>query len=173
MLNDILDISKIEAGRLRIEMLEVRLPEIVDEVIQLMRLRARDNSLELTVNYENDETNRLVRMDPLRVRQILVNLIGNAIKFTMRGSVTVLLRAHVEENSLVAEIEVRDTGIGISAEQIQVLFQSFEQGDSSTARRFGGTGLGLAISQRLARMLGGVEITATTRQHATEMLSRG
>ena len=162
VLNDILDISKIEAGRLRIEMLEVRLPEIVDEVIQLMRLRAKDNSLELTVNYESDETNRLVRMDPLRVRQILVNLIGNAIKFTMRGSVTVLLRAHVEENSLVAEIEVRDTGIGISAEQIQVLFQSFEQGDSSTARRFGGTGLGLAISQRLARMLDGEIIVRST-----------
>ena len=158
VLNDILDISKIEAGRLRIEMLEVRLPEIVDEVIQLMRLRAKDNSLELTVIYESDETNRLVRTDPLRVRQILMNLIGNAIKFTVRGSVTVLLRAHVEENSLVSEIEVRDTGIGISAEQIQVLFQSFEQGDSSTARRFGGTGLGLAISQRLARMLDG-EIT--------------
>ena len=162
VLNDILDISKIEAGRLRIEMLEVRLPEIVDEVIQLMRLRAKDNSLELTVIYESDETNRLVRMDPLRVRQILVNLIGNAIKFTMRGSVTVLLRAHVEENSLVAEIEVRDTGIGISAEQIQVLFQSFEQGDSSTARRFGGTGLGLAISQRLARMLDGEIIVRST-----------
>lgn len=158
VLNDILDISKIEAGRLRIEMLEVRLPEIVDEVIQLMRIRARDNSLELTVIYKSDETNRLVRTDPLRVRQILMNLIGNAIKFTVRGSVTVLLRAHVEENSLVSEIEVRDTGIGISAEQIQVLFQSFEQGDSSTARRFGGTGLGLAISQRLARMLDG-EIT--------------
>ncbi len=155
VLNDILDISKIEAGHLRIEMIEVRLPEILDEVIQLMRLRARKSSLELTVTCEGDETDRLVRTDPLRVRQILVNLIGNAIKFTKRGSVTVLLRAHVEENALVAEIEVRDTGIGISAEQIQALFQSYEQGDSSTARRFGGTGLGLAISQRLARMLDG------------------
>lgn len=155
VLNDILDISKIEAGHLRIEMIEVRLPEILDEVIQLLRLRARDSSLELTVTCEGDETDRLVRTDPLRVRQILANLIGNAIKFTKRGSVTVLLRAHVEENALVAEIEVRDTGIGISAEQIQALFQSYEQGDSSTARRFGGTGLGLAISQRLARLLDG------------------
>ena len=155
VLNDILDISKIEAGQLRIEMIEVRLSEIVDEVIQLMRLRARKSSLELTVTYEGDETDRLVRTDPLRVRQILVNLVGNAIKFTKLGSVTVLLRAHVEENALVAEIEVRDTGIGISAEQIQALFQSYEQGNSSTARRFGGTGLGLAISQRLARMLDG------------------
>lgn len=90
-------------------MIEVRLPEILDEVIQLLRLRARDSSLELTVTCEGDETDRLVRTDPLRVRQILANLIGNAIKFTKRGSVTVLLRAHVEENALVAEIEVRDT----------------------------------------------------------------
>ncbi len=162
VLNDILDISKIEAGRLRIEMLEVRLTEIIEEVIQLMRLRARERAIDLTVICEGSETDCLVRTDPLRVRQILVNLIGNAIKFTERGSVTVLLRAHTEGNSLVAEIEVRDTGIGLSPDQIKVLFQSFEQADSSTARRFGGTGLGLAISQRLARMLDGTIAVRST-----------
>ncbi len=156
VLDDILDISKIEAGRLRIEMIEVRLTEIVDEVIQLMRVRAHKRAIELKVVREGTETDRLVRTDPLRVRQILVNLIGNAIKFTERGGVTVLIRTQVDGDALNAEIEVRDTGIGISAEQIKVLFQNFEQGDSSTARRFGGTGLGLAISQRLARMLDGL-----------------
>ncbi len=155
VLNDILDISKIEAGQLKIEMLEVRLVEIVDEVIQLMQLRAKERSLKLTVIKEGDDIDRIVRTDPLRVRQILVNLIGNALKFTERGSVTVLLRGSIEENELLAEIEVRDTGIGILEEHIKVLFQSFEQGNSSTARRFGGTGLGLAISQRLARLLNG------------------
>ncbi len=162
ILNDILDISKIEAGRLKIEMIEVRLTEIVDEVIDLMQVRARDRAVALTVVRDGPEIERLIRTDPLRIRQILINLIGNAIKFTERGSVTVFVRANPDGDRLCAEVEVKDTGIGLSPEQIKVLFQNFEQGDSSTARRFGGTGLGLAISQRLARMLDGtIEVQST------------
>ncbi|MSQ90260.1 MAG: PAS domain-containing hybrid sensor histidine kinase/response regulator [Phycisphaerales bacterium] len=155
VLNDILDISKIEAGQLRIEMLEVQLPEIVDEVAQLMRVRGRDRAIPLTITHVGSDPPRLIRTDPLRVRQILVNLIGNALKFTQRGSVSVVIRTAVDGHEMAAAIEVRDTGIGLSESQIKGLFQSFEQGDSSTARRFGGTGLGLAISQRLAQLLNG------------------
>ncbi|MSR44971.1 MAG: response regulator [Phycisphaerales bacterium] len=165
VLNDILDISKIEAGQLRIEMLEVHLGEMVDEVVHLMRVRARGRAISLTVQREGELADRLIRTDPLRVRQILVNLIGNAIKFTERGGVTVVIRSKVEDQSVVSEVEVRDTGIGISESQIHGLFQSFEQGDSSTARRFGGTGLGLAISQKLASMLdGSISVKSTLGQ---------
>ena len=108
-----------------------------------------------------------MRTDPLRVRQILVNLIGNAVKFTERGSVTVFLRGSLEENQLLAEIEVRDTGIGILEEHINALFRNFEQGNSSTARRFGGTGLGLAVSQRLARLLNGSIIVRSKMNHGS------
>ncbi len=167
VLNDILDISKIEAEQMKIEMLEVRLVEIVEEVIQLMQLRAKERSPNLTVLKEDDNIDQSVRTDPLRVRQILVNLIGNAVKFTERGSVTVFLRGSLEENQLLAEIEVRDTGIGILEEHNNALFQNFEQGNSSTARRFGGTGLVLAGSQRLARFLNGSIIVRSKMNHGS------
>ncbi len=155
VLNDILDISKIEAGQLRIEMLEVRLTEILDEVVQSMQIRARERSTALSVVREGTESDTLIRTDPLRIRQILVNLINNAVKFTERGSVTVVVRAQVQESNLCAEIEVRDSGIGMTPAQVSMLFRTYEQAESSTARRFGGTGLGLAISQRLAKLLDG------------------
>jgi len=155
LINDILDISKVEAGRMNIEMLEVQLTEIVDEVVQTLRGGANAKGIDLLVQHDSAEIEQLIRTDPLRVRQILVNLIGNALKFTQRGVVTVVMRATIDDNAMFAEVEVRDTGIGISVEHIKVLFQSYEQADSSTARRFGGTGLGLAISQRLARLLDG------------------
>lgn len=155
VLNDILDISKIEAGQMRIEMLEVKIVEVVDEVFNLMRLRAKEKGIALTVRREGDALEAVVRTDPLRVRQILVNLIGNAVKFTDRGEVVILLRSSLGERNASVEIEVKDTGIGISPEQAKSIFESFEQADSSTARRFGGTGLGLAISRRLASLLDG------------------
>lgn len=168
VLNDILDISKIEAGQLRIEMLEVRLTEILDEVVQLMQIRARERSIALSIVREGSECDTLVRTDPLRIRQILVNLIGNAVKFTERGSVTVVVRAHVKDSNLIAEIDVRDTGIGMTQEEITVLFRNYGQAESSTARRFGGTGLGLAISQRLAKLLDGkIDVRSTKGEGST------
>lgn len=168
VLNDILDISKIEAGQLRIELIEVRFTEILEEVIHLMQIRARERGISLTVVSEGGETNALVRTDPLRVRQILVNLISNAIKFTERGGVTVAVRARSEGGALIAEIEVSDSGIGMTSEQIHVLFRNYGQGDVSTARRFGGTGLGLAISQRLARLLdGSIDVRSTPGEGST------
>lgn len=155
VLNDILDISKIEAGRLNIELIDVRIGEIVDEAVKLMQPRAKEKSIGLVVQREGNALDSLVRTDPLRVRQILMNLVGNAIKFTAKGAVTVIVRANVDSGDSSVEIEVMDTGIGIAPDQMRFLFESFEQGDASTARRFGGTGLGLAISQRLARLLDG------------------
>jgi len=154
VLNDILDITRIEAGRLHIERIEVKLGEVLDEVSTLMAARAKVRGLAFTVRLEA-ENDPVVLTDPLRIRQVLVNLIGNAIKFTEQGSVTVELRTKVEGDTLCADFTVRDTGIGISPEQAASLFVDFAQATPSTARRHGGTGLGLAISQRLAHLLDG------------------
>jgi len=154
VLNDILDITRIEAGRLRIERIEVKLGEVLDEVGSLMAARAKARGLTFTVRSES-EHDLAVLTDPLRIRQVLVNLIGNAIKFTERGSVSVDLQTRVEGDNLCADFIVRDTGIGISPEQAASLFVDFAQATASTARRHGGTGLGLAISQRLAHLLDG------------------
>lgn len=154
VLNDILDITRIEAGRLRIERIEVKLGEVLDEVSTLMAARAKGRGLTFTIRHESGD-DPAVLTDPLRIRQVLVNLIGNAIKFTERGSVTVDLRTRIEGDNLCADFVVRDTGIGISPEQASSLFVDFAQATPSTARRHGGTGLGLAISQRLAHLLDG------------------
>jgi len=154
VLNDILDITRIEAGRLRIERIEVKLGEVLDEVSTLMAARAKARGLAFTIRRETED-DPAVLTDPLRIRQVLVNLIGNAIKFTERGSVTVDLRTRIEGDTLCADFIVRDTGIGISPEQAASLFVDFAQATPSTARRHGGTGLGLAISQRLAHLLDG------------------
>lgn len=154
VLNDILDITRIEAGRLRIERIEVKLGEVLDEVSTLMAARAKARGLAFTIRRETED-DPSVLTDPLRIRQVLVNLIGNAIKFTERGSVTVDLRTQLEGDNLCADFIVRDTGIGISPEQAASLFVDFAQATPSTARRHGGTGLGLAISQRLAHLLDG------------------
>jgi PAS domain S-box-containing protein len=155
VLNDILDISKVEAGQMRIEMLEVRMDEVVSEVVDQMKPKAKEKGVTLDFTVGGDAANAIVRTDPLRVRQILVNLVSNAIKFTERGSVTLRLHAVVERDSVRVSIAVTDTGIGIPPERLKGIFESYAQGDASTARRFGGTGLGLAISQRLARLLDG------------------
>ncbi|MDX2018198.1 MAG: response regulator [Planctomycetota bacterium] len=150
ILNDILDLSKIESGRMSIETLECAPGAVVAEVLSLMRVPAAEKGLELRACVEGDIPSR-VMTDPVRLRQILMNLTGNAVKFTEHGSVTIIAR----ERAGVLSFEVRDTGIGMNAEQISRLFRPFTQADASTTRRFGGTGLGLAISKRLAEMLGG------------------
>jgi signal transduction histidine kinase/DNA-binding NarL/FixJ family response regulator len=159
LINDILDISKIEAGKMTVERIPFDLPQLVGEVVSLMRPRARQKGLRCCVTVAG-AVPRIVKSDPLRLRQILVNLIGNAIKFTSNGSISVRIScADQVGGRLRVTFAIEDSGIGIDAEQIGRLFQPFTQADSSTTRRFGGTGLGLAISHRLAQLLGG-DITA-------------
>jgi len=151
IVNDILDLSKIESGRMTIERMACSPFALVAEVAAVLRPRAAHDGLDVEVGYRSPlpET---IETDPTRLRQILLNLVGNAIKFTPRGSVRLEV-GPVEDTRLC--FEVIDTGIGLDAEQQARLFTAFSQADASTTRRFGGTGLGLAISKRLAGMLGG------------------
>ena len=162
IINDILDLSKIEAGKLEIEEVKCSPVKIVDEVLSLMRVRATAKSLPLEVEYQN-LIPEIIHSDPTRLRQILINLLGNAIKFTEIGKVqliTRLLDPEAEDPKL--QFEVIDTGIGMSLNQIDKLFKPFTQVDSSTTRKYGGTGLGLTISKRLAEKLGG-DITVKSK----------
>ena len=155
ILNDILDFSKIEAGRLEIENIAINLPETVRGTVELMTAQALDKGLALHCSIESNTPCGLSG-DPGRLRQILLNLIGNAIKFTNTGAVTVeakMLRK--DAATATVRFEVRDTGIGIAADRIQHLFSPFTQADASTTRCFGGTGLGLSISKRLIELMGG------------------
>ncbi len=160
IINDILDLSKIEASSLRIERLRFSPMKIVADVIALMKVRADARRLELTASYPGPipET---IESDPTRLRQILINLVGNALKFTEQGSVQISVRflpdSQKDRGGLAGRLEfaVRDTGIGMTAEELGRLFRPFTQADPSTTRRFGGTGLGLTISKRFADLLGG------------------
>ncbi len=155
VVNDILDFSKIEAGKLDLEAIDFDLRETLDDTVATLATRAHKKGLELADHVAADVPDALVG-DPHRVRQVLVNLIGNAIKFTDRGEV--VLRVEVEsrsEQEVRLRFAVSDTGIGIAPEQQQRLFKAFSQADTSTTRKYGGTGLGLAISARLVEMMGG------------------
>ena len=155
IVNDILDFSKIESGKLSLERTEIRLEAVVTSAIQLVAEQAAERGLEIVLDLPSDVPDHLFG-DALRLRQVLLNYLTNAVKFTERGEVRVLVRAiEAEENDVVLRFEVRDTGIGIEQDQVARLFHGFEQGDNSITRRFGGTGLGLAISKRLAEMMGG------------------
>jgi PAS domain S-box-containing protein len=158
LIDDILDFSKIEANRMTLERAQVSPRQLVEDVLKLMQLRAREKELTLRSDYQFPIPDR-ISTDALRVRQILVNLIGNAIKFTHRGTITVTVLFDAATNRQV--FAVTDSGIGIKAEQLERLFSPFSHADASMSRRFGGTGLGLSISKRLAQMLGG-DITATS-----------
>jgi PAS domain S-box-containing protein len=162
LLNDILDLSKIEAESLTLEAVAFDLPRLVDSVVGLLAVRARERGIELLTDIASDVPEQ-VRGDPTRLRQVLNNLIGNAIKFTHQGEVLVsLARAGGDGDGAAAvRFAVRDTGIGISAEQQAAIFQPFRQADPSMARKYGGTGLGLTIAQRLVHMMGGeLEVTS-------------
>ena len=155
ILNDILDFSKVEAGRLDLEGIDFDLRSAVQDVVELLAERAHSKGVELLSSVDPSVPDA-VQGDPGRFRQILTNLIGNAVKFTEQGEVVVSARLVEEQtNALVLRIEVRDTGIGIPPEARARLFQAFSQADGSTTRRFGGTGLGLAISRRLVDLMGG------------------
>src|SRR5256884_2445179 len=161
ILNDILDYSKIEAEHLELERIPFDLPRVIHATASLLAVRAREKHLELTVDVPPDVP-QMVRGDPTRVRQVLMNLIGNAIKFTDQGEVAVSAGVVGNDGDRIAvRFRVRDTGIGISAEQQATIFQEFTQADASTTRRYGGTGLGLAISRRLVGLMGG-ELAVTS-----------
>jgi len=155
IINDILDLSKIEAGMMKTERVETPLRETVLEVASLLRVRAEEKGLELSVEFDASLP-ATAETDPVRLRQVLTNLVGNAIKFTERGSVRVEARAMEGSwGGAWLRFEVVDTGIGITEEQMARLFSPFAQADASMTRKFGGTGLGLTVSKRLAEMLGG------------------
>lgn len=164
IINDLLDISKIEAGRMTVESIECSPAEIVSSVATLMRTPAEAKGLSIHLEFAGPIP-ATIRSDPTRLRQILLNLVGNAVKFTQHGSVT--LRVGIDrsnaEDSPQLRIDVIDTGIGMPESALNKLFMPFSQADDSMARRFGGTGLGLTISKRLAELLGG-DITVRTSQ---------
>ncbi|MEM7019677.1 MAG: response regulator, partial [Pseudomonadota bacterium] len=172
LLNDILDLSKIEAGKLTLEQLPINLEEVVMDVARLLTINAENKGLELIVSYA-PEAPRGVLADPIRIRQILSNLVGNAIKFTEKGHVMIDVDCSKQEDG-IAElwIQVEDSGIGISKEQQKVIFDKFTQADAATTRRFGGTGLGLAISSQLVNMMGGkISVTSELGHGATFFFS--
>ena len=155
LLNEILDLSKVESGKLELERIEFRFSDVVYEAAQALAIRATEKNLELLVQIDSDIP-EVYWGDPGRLRQIFVNLLGNAIKFTDRGEVAISVRRETATgNSIQLHVEVSDTGIGISADKHAAVFESFRQADSSTTRRYGGSGLGLAISARLVQLMGG------------------
>jgi two-component system sensor histidine kinase/response regulator len=155
IINDILDFSKIEAGRLEIEVITFDVRRCVEEVMKVFVIRAHSKDLELRLTVQ-PSVPTLVVSDPARLRQILINLVGNALKFTERGEIVVEVKKETEaDNCTIFHFSVRDSGIGIPLEKQRLIFEAFSQADSSTTRKFGGTGLGLAISHRLVNLMGG------------------
>ena len=168
IINDILDFSKVEAGKLDVEHIEMDLEKVLENVANLVGEKAQAKDLELLFDVAPDVPTLLVG-DPLRLGQVLINYANNAVKFTERGEVTIQVRKREEsEGEVLLYLAVRDTGIGLSEEQKDRLFESFQQADSSTTRKYGGTGLGLAISKRLAALMGGeVGVDSELGQGAT------
>ncbi|NKI75105.1 two-component sensor histidine kinase BarA [Dickeya sp. CFBP 2040] len=155
IINDVLDFSKLEAGKLVLENIPFSLHNTLDEVIMLLAHTAHEKGLELTLNIQNDVPEQFVG-DPLRLQQIITNLLGNAIKFTEQGNIDIRIEKRKQENlQVLLEIQIKDTGIGIAEAQQTQLFQAFRQADTSISRQHGGTGLGLVITQRLVREMGG------------------
>jgi len=154
VVNDILDLSKIEAGKMTVERIECAPLQVLHDVISLMRVRATGQGLSVRTEF-SFPLPKFVQTDPVRLRQVLINLVGNAIKFTERGEIVVAVSLQQRNGDGVLRFDIRDTGIGMTRQQVDALFNAFSQADGSTTRRFGGTGLGLVISRRLAQMLGG------------------
>ncbi|MET0961246.1 MAG: ATP-binding protein, partial [Noviherbaspirillum sp.] len=167
LINDILDLSKVEAGQMEMELLDCQPHLIVREVVEVLSARAAEKGLAVTVAALG-AIPRTIRSDPARLRQVLTNLLGNAIKFTDRGSVRVMLRLDLDGAAPLYRIDVIDSGIGIPANKLGSIFEAFVQADTSVTRRFGGTGLGLAISRRFARALGGdIAVSSVPGQGST------
>lgn len=172
LIEDILDLAKIEAGKLRVEKTRCHLPTLMADILSLMRVRAAAKNLTLTIESEGPVP-EYIETDPIRLRQILINLVGNAIKFTELGSVRVIVRTVTSgDGKLQLTFDVVDTGIGIPPEQLEEIFEPFHQVDGSASRRHGGTGLGLTISRRLAQMLGGdITVQSTVGRGSTFTLT--
>lgn len=166
LINDILDFSKVDAGKMELELLDFDLRKMLGELVEAMGLQAQGKNLELILDTTKIEESH-VKGDPGRLRQIITNIVGNAIKFTEEGEIIirVTLETSVEENTWILNCDVQDTGIGIPEEKIATIFNSFSQVDASTTRQFGGTGLGLAIVEKLCVLMdGNVSVTSTPGQ---------
>ncbi len=167
VLNDILDFSKIESGKMELEHIEFDLRDCVEDVLDLFATRAMTANLDLCYACESDIPARVIG-DPQRLRQVMVNLVGNAIKFTKAGDVSIWLRYEPTTTTHgKLYVDVKDTGIGIPPERVDRLFQSFSQVDASTSRKFGGTGLGLAICKKLVELMGGSIAVSETSERGT------
>ncbi|MCF7807446.1 MAG: PAS domain S-box protein [Candidatus Marinimicrobia bacterium] len=150
LINDILDLSKIESGRIELELVELDIGEQIKDIVKMVESQVANKPIELSVDIPKTLAPNLI--DPGKLKQVVLNLISNALKFTSEGSITVRLKSH-KKSKRVSEIRVEDTGIGIPADRLESIFDEFTQVDSSTQRKFGGTGLGLSISQRLCRVM--------------------
>ncbi len=161
LINDVLDLSKIESDRMEVEKMDVSPHGLLAEVISMMRMKAGEKGLSLDYRWSSAMP-ATIRTDPTRLKQILVNLLGNAIKFTERGSIH--LTAHWERNDPggILTLDVADTGVGIPPDKLETIFDAFSQADNTVTRKYGGTGLGLTISRRLAQALGG-DLSVTSR----------
>ncbi|HAS62188.1 MAG TPA: two-component sensor histidine kinase BarA [Vibrio sp.] len=164
IINDILDFSKLEAGKLALENIPFEFQETLEEVVSLQATSAHEKGLEITLKIDPKVPMGVVG-DPLRIQQVLTNLVGNSIKFTERGNIDISVELRSQKDDAIElQFMVRDTGIGISERQQAQLFQAFSQADASISRRYGGTGLGLVITQKLVSQMGG-EISLTSRLH--------
>lgn len=163
IINDILDLSKVEAGKFDIELVETALSDVLPDVTSLLSLQAAEKGIKLTISSDGPIP-RVIRTDPLRLRQVLLNIVGNAVKFTVSGSVDVRVKqVYGDQPTPKLAFEVSDTGPGITSEIAAKLFEPFTQADPSTKRKFGGTGLGLVLSRKLARLLGGDVVLAASK----------
>eukprot|EP01102_Stenamoeba_stenopodia_P010819 TRINITY_DN3294_c0_g1_i6.p1 TRINITY_DN3294_c0_g1~~TRINITY_DN3294_c0_g1_i6.p1 ORF type:complete len:1754 (+),score=492.81 TRINITY_DN3294_c0_g1_i6:239-5500(+) len=162
IINDILDFSKIEAGKLDIEHIEMSLRETLGDTLKALALRAHEKGIELISDIQPTLPDKLIG-DPVRLRQVVTNLIGNAIKFTSQGEVVLsVTMSSCEKEKVLLHFAVKDTGIGIPADKLSVIFEAFSQADGSITRRYGGTGLGLTISTRLVQLMGGTLTAEST-----------
>jgi two-component system, sensor histidine kinase and response regulator len=168
VINDILDFSKIEAGKLEVESVDMDLRRTVEDVGAMMAVQAAAKNLELIVHIHEDLPERLLG-DPQRIRQCLLNMVSNAVKFTREGEIIIEAQVLNSNGNSVVQIEVRDTGMGIAPEALTTLFEPFVQADSSTTRHFGGTGLGLSIVRRLTQLMGGETHISSELGHGTRV----
>lgn len=152
--NDILDLSKIEAGKLAVDEQPFKIKEAIDEVSSILEIKAKEKSLEFSIKC-GDFTDEYIIGDPFRIKQILYNIAGNAIKFTESGKIEITCIGKKQKNTIHYYLAVADTGIGIAQDKLDKIFESFEQGENTITKKYGGTGLGLSISKKLAQLLGG------------------
>lgn len=155
LIDDILDFSKIEAGRIEVERIPVSIDDLLSDLESMLTLKAQEKGIQLVFHRVGEKLPAFIESDPTRLRQILINVIGNAIKFTENGSVEITVEMRGDSSLQRLAFTIKDTGCGLSVDEAKRLFQPFTQADSSTTRRFGGTGLGLTIARQLARILGG------------------